>query len=387
VGFAHREVRGMRSAESHGDAESLGRAEDDVGAEFAGRREHGQGQWVGGHRDERVGSPAPLDDRREVGNRSGAARILNEYGVDAIEIGGERIRHQGVEADRFRPGLDDRNRLWVAIGIDDEAVALFASTDAMQHRHRFAGCGAFVEQGSVGHVHSAELGDHRLEVQEGLESALGDLRLIGRVGGVPAGVLHDVATDDGWGDGAVVAHADQRRERAVRRRDALQFVLGGLLADRIRQVERGIHADVVGHGLVDEFGHAADPEGGEHLLAVGAVRADVASDEGVAALEFGKGGTVTLVRGVGHGFLRGRERGFPARSGGLRASRRSVARPSLSPSAGARPGGRHHSPETSTHRRSGVPERFPGRLLLRRMERSEERAIALPPLQTTCPGR
>jgi len=43
---------------------------------------------------------------------------------------------------------------------------------------------------------AGEIGDDRLEIEQGLEAALGDLGLIGRVSGIPAGVFEDGALDD-----------------------------------------------------------------------------------------------------------------------------------------------------------------------------------------------
>src|SRR3546814_9196170 len=59
-------------------------------------------------------------------------------------------------------------------------------------------------------LHAGEVDDHLLEVQQYLQAALADLRLIGRVGGVPARILQHVALDDAGQEGAVVAHADHR---------------------------------------------------------------------------------------------------------------------------------------------------------------------------------
>ena len=59
--------------------------------------------------------------------------------------------------------------------------------------------------------------DHRLEVQQRLEPALADLRLVRRVRGVPGRVLQHVAADHRRGERAVVAQADHRARDGVRR--------------------------------------------------------------------------------------------------------------------------------------------------------------------------
>ena len=65
----------------------------------------------------------------------------------------------------------------------------------MRHRHRLGRGGRLVQQRGVGDLHAGQFADHRLEVQQRLQPALRDLRLVRRVGGVPAGVLQHVAQD------------------------------------------------------------------------------------------------------------------------------------------------------------------------------------------------
>ena len=86
----------------------------------------------------------------------------------------------------------------------------------MQQCHRFGGGGGLVQQRRVRHVHSRQVRDHRLEVDQRLQPALGDLGLIGRVGGVPAGILEDHPQDHTGRDGVVVAQADIRAEQRLR---------------------------------------------------------------------------------------------------------------------------------------------------------------------------
>ena len=65
--------------------------------------------------------------------------------------------------------------------------------------------------------------DHRLEIQQRFEAALGNLGLIRRVLRVPAGIFQNVALDDRRRDAIVIAHADERAENLVLRRDGFQF--------------------------------------------------------------------------------------------------------------------------------------------------------------------
>ena len=81
----------------------------------------------------------------------------------------------------------------MAVAVDDEDRLDAGLRRSPAQRHRLGGRRRFVEQGGVGDVEAAQIGHHRLEVEEGLESPLRDLRLVRRVRGVPGRVLQDVA--------------------------------------------------------------------------------------------------------------------------------------------------------------------------------------------------
>ena len=111
--------------------------------------------------------------------------------------------------------------------------------------------------------------------------ALGDLSLVGRVGGVPAGILEDVALDDRWCDRFVVPHAQVRTHRAIalrKRAKVLErFSLGeaGTRVACTRQIELegGGDPNVFGYCSRDEGSEVVEPEGSEHgarLVVVGA---------------------------------------------------------------------------------------------------------------------
>lgn len=57
--------------------------------------------------------------------------------------------------------------------------------ERVAHRHGLCCCGGLVQQRGVGQRHACEVGNHRLEVQQRLESSLSDLGLVRSVCGVP----------------------------------------------------------------------------------------------------------------------------------------------------------------------------------------------------------
>ncbi len=64
--------------------------------------------------------------------------------------------------------------------------------DAMRHQHRLARAGRAVIHGSVGDIHLRERGHLRLELEQILQRALRDFRLIGRVAGQKLRALDQV---------------------------------------------------------------------------------------------------------------------------------------------------------------------------------------------------
>ena len=81
---------------------------------------------------------------------------------------------------------------------------------------------ALVEQRRVRNVQPGEVADHCLVVEEALEAALRDLRLVRRVLRRPAGILEEVAEDGVRHDGVVVPHPDVGAPQLVLRQDVLK---------------------------------------------------------------------------------------------------------------------------------------------------------------------
>lgn len=81
---------------------------------------------------------------------------------------------------------------------------------APAQRHRFGGGGALVQQRCVRNVQPGDFRHHRLVVEQRLESALSDFRLVRCVLRRPAGILENVAHNRVRHMAIVVAHADVR---------------------------------------------------------------------------------------------------------------------------------------------------------------------------------
>ena len=123
----------------------------------------------------------------------------------------------------------------VDVGVDDEGVR--RALDGSMHQRHGLGCGgALVEHRGVGHLEPRQFLDHRLEIQQCLEPALTDLRLVWRVGGVPGRVLEDVALQHRRGQRVEVALSDHRDGHGVRVGHPSQFSEGLLFGGGRRQL-------------------------------------------------------------------------------------------------------------------------------------------------------
>ena len=181
-----------------------------------------------------------------------------------------RAARRGCARRRSSAGGSRRRRRTSSLG---------PSTQPAAHRHRLGRRGRLVEQRRVGEVHAGEVGDHRLEVQERLEPALGDLGLVRRVGRVPGRVLEHVAQDDRRRDRAGVAQADERGRHLVAGGELPELGehLGLGAARRERRAAR--RRGSTRHRGVDQRVERLDPERGEHRACSVRGRADVAVGE------------------------------------------------------------------------------------------------------------
>ena len=126
------------------------------------------------------------------------------------------------------------------------ARPLRALRRAPGEQHRLDDGGRLVEHRRVRGRQPREVGDHRLEVQQRLEAALRDLRLVRRVRRVPGGVLEHVPLDHRRRDRARVAEPDHRgadgvprREARAARRSPARSVAAGGSAEGASAVQRG----------------------------------------------------------------------------------------------------------------------------------------------------
>mmetsp|Transcript_16853 Transcript_16853/g.31927 ORF Transcript_16853/g.31927 Transcript_16853/m.31927 type:complete len:210 (-) Transcript_16853:16-645(-) len=169
--------------------------------------------------------------------------------------------------------------------LGDVELGLVLLAQVHAHRHRLGRGGRLVQQRGVSEARACEVPNHGLEVEEHLQTALGDLSLVGRVGRVPSGVFHEVPEDHGGGDRVVVARPDERLEDLVLVHHFLEHGEGLILAHVFRAAEFRAAANRVGNDKGDEVVNGLHLARLEHFLDLLGIRADVSLDEVVGGRE------------------------------------------------------------------------------------------------------
>ena len=232
------EVRRVRATKAQWYAKALCAANGDVGTEFARRRQQGQGHQVGGHGDQCVGGVEAFGQFAVVEHVAVAGRVLQQGAEERADIGQfALIAHHHIDTQWLGTGAQHVEGLWVAVHRREERVAAFVLAQALAEGHGFCGGGGFVEQGGVGDRQAGEVADQGLEVQQGFQAALGNLRLVRRVGGVPGRVFQQVAQDRRRRVAVVVALADVGLEQLVLAGNGLDLGQGLGFAQAVFQAE------------------------------------------------------------------------------------------------------------------------------------------------------
>ncbi len=272
------------TAELGGDAQRLSLPRRDVGAVFARRRQHRQRDRLDHGHEERPRGMGQLRRMRHrlqqsegVGLAQDHARhrslIVGQLGLQRGQVGGAvRERGQLLELEGAGAEVGPRRLDVVAVdGATDEHALTPGGADGHQRRLG-RGRGAVVVGGGDDRQ-ARQLGDERLELVDGLERALADLRLVGRVGGVEL-AAREHRVDRGRDVVLVHAGTEERDEvGAVAPGQGRQLAAEGQLRDRIGQVQA-----VGAHGwgdIVEQLLDRLEAERGQHLRArvrgVGAV--------------------------------------------------------------------------------------------------------------------
>ena len=286
VGGAGGEEGRVGAAVTHGHTEALTAAHHHIGAQIARGAQHQQREQVAGDGDPRVLAMRSFDKGGRIAQPAAARRVLQEQ-AEALAPLQQLRRLAGDDLDTQRPraGFEHRQGLRMAIRIDQKARTCVALVDTFEQGHGLGRRGGLVEHGGVGKLHAGQVHHQLLVGQQRLQTALGNLRLIGRVGGVPARIFQHVALDDGGGVGAVVAHADKAAADAVAPGKLTQPCQHIDFPLRSAQVHGPAAPYPLGHGGVDQGLRALITQRQRHFLLLGRCGADMTGQKFIVPLQ------------------------------------------------------------------------------------------------------
>ena len=170
---------------------------------------------------------------------------------------------------------------------------LASSGEPVGHQHRFAAGGRAVVHRRVGDLHAGEVRHLRLELEQNLERALRDFRLVGRVAGQELGTLDEMV--DGRRYVALVgARAEKERDRAGRDAQVghrAQSPLDRHFAHGQRHVEQTLDP-LVGGNVGKQRVDVGNANSRQHHLAFGCVERQIAHRSAQRLEVVGVGGLV-----------------------------------------------------------------------------------------------
>ena len=203
----------MRAAKPHRHAKTLGRADHNIRPHLARRGEQRQRQQVGADHGQPAGRMGRGDLGREIADSPAAPGIIQHNGerFGGGDRGGIAGRHiDNLPAQRPGAGGDHARGSADAHPLATAMYALSAVCNACAMATASAAAVASSSSEALAISMPVKLADHGLEIQDRLQPPLRDLRLIRRIGRIPAGIFQHIALDHRRGDGAVIAQPDQR---------------------------------------------------------------------------------------------------------------------------------------------------------------------------------
>ncbi len=169
--------------------------------------------------------------RAVVADRTVGRGILQQSADDvAAELERGGVPDDDLDAPHIGAGAHHRDCLRVAAGVHQVHTLPGVTRHRLGEVHRLRGGRGLVEQRRIRDLEAGQVRHHRLEVEQRLEPALRDLRLVGRVRRIPAGILEHVAQDHARRVRVVVSHAQVGAERLVLSGDGAQLRQHILLA-------------------------------------------------------------------------------------------------------------------------------------------------------------
>ena len=146
-----------------------------------------------------------------------------------------------------------------------------------KHQHTLATGSGLVQQTGIAQGHAGHLAHHGLVGHQSLQATLADFSLIGGIGGIPSGVLKNIALDDTRSDRIIIAHADIGLEQFVLVGQLTAAVEEFILIDAIGYGHRFFQTNGCGHSLVNQFVDGANTDFLQHFFLFGSLAHTIVS--------------------------------------------------------------------------------------------------------------
>ena len=242
MGGLGRHVGRVRPAIAQRNAEPLGGTDGDVGPHRPRLFQEAERQRIGSDDPHGLGVVQRGDGIGEIPQMPVGPGILEDRAEDSLGLQRLRRAHDHLDPERRGPRLDHSDGLRMTVLIDEERLGL-RLCHALRHGHSLGRRRRLVEKRGVGDLEPGQVAHHGLEVQQCLEPALADLRLIGRIGRVPRRVLQYVPLDRRRRDRPVIALPDERGQNPVLPCRLAHEVKKLPLRLRFSEIERGLLPD------------------------------------------------------------------------------------------------------------------------------------------------
>lgn len=265
--------------------QSAGGTQHHVGTQFARGFEQQQGEQVGADAGQPFLGLYRCNQGAQIFHFPCSGGVLEQGTEHLFAHRVARGANRHVETEVNRALLDHVDHLRVHVIGHEEEVG-FGLGHPLGQRHRLGGGGRFIQQGGARQIHAGQIQRQLLEVEQGFETALCQLGLIGGVGGIPTRIFQHIAQNDVGHMGIVITHADVALGNLVLSGIALElgqrlhFGHAGTDPQRTRQANGG------GHGLFNQIVQAFGPDGRQQLAQLFLARADMAADKIGFLLEF-----------------------------------------------------------------------------------------------------
>ena len=209
-GIATRHERCVRAAKTQRYPQTLGTAHCDVGTPLSGRLQECQREEIGGHDDQSTGLVHGFRRLLQITDAPVRGRIGEQNGQQIFPFGVKVMlresRHLDLNAQRIGSSPENIDGLGVTTRVNEHP----GSRGRLRRGdgHGFGRGGAFIEQGGIGDVEACQAGHHGLEREQEFQTALGDLCLVWRVGGIPSGIFQNAALNHRGDQAIMVAEAN-----------------------------------------------------------------------------------------------------------------------------------------------------------------------------------